>query len=481
MISGEQISGDVVSGSGSGSSSGRVSSKEDPGDEKSRREARRTGFRNSIGAGLQGDNHLFHDTTPDGQTSLAHDAMELSQAVEGDEPGHEEDSNQVSEVDGAVQDGDSNEVSDIDREDYEDINEMSEAGEAEQGGDSNEVSGIDGADQEDDDNNYNEETTPAYQGWPSDPPSGTSNDGDDYSSYNEDYTPTPAYENLSSDPPSGSSNDLDDDNFAARLTTALEALAENAASSSDVEIPDSQAGSDDPVLDVNGVASSIEMETAAFHADSHSDSFDNKANDAALSSDEEVPDSQADSEDLVIRSDNETDEPNTTVVHHRTTGLLAPRSVPRPVRAPPNDSDSDSSLSDLEKTPEPVDPELTRLDREYRRRNIKFCNCLGWCECSRHSTFYGSVEGGVGEAVPWVMPSQTHLSEATLAHERFPTSAMRSTIRPHQRYEERVVALSWDQRRRPVRAPAGWVGGEWEEFPGGYKRATVEEAPDAGD
>lgn len=437
VISGEQSSSDMASGS----------SKNNSDREANPREARRSAFRRSIGTGAQLHDQVFYDTTPDEVALPAHGGIG---AIEGDESDHEEDSKEVSEVEGA--------------------------------------------DQED--------------------------DADDHE---ENYTPTPAYDGWSSEPPSGSMNDGDDDNFAARLTVALENVAENDASSSDVEIADSETGSDDAAMAaVNDIITSIEREVADSYADSDfnspenavqsiekeiansqagSDDPDNNVDGAASSSDEEVPDSQADSNDLQVHSDNTDDESDTIAVHHRTRELarLAPVRVAPPRHCsnndPDNDPDSDffsgSSLSDLENTPEPADPELTRLDRVYRRRNIRFCSCLGcWCECSRYSTFYGSEatrEGGVDEEVkqekakPWVMPSPTHLNEATLANERLPTSATRSTIVAHRRFEERVVAFSWDRQKRPARAPVGWVGEEWWEFLGGYKRATVEEVSDAGD
>jgi hypothetical protein len=61
------------------------------------------------------------------------------------------------------------------------------------------------------------------------------------------------------------------------------------------------------------------------------------------------------------------------------------------------------------------------------------------------------------------LPSQTHLSERVLANEQFPESAMRSTLTNDKRrndFEDEQV-YSWDHGDKPMRPPAGWVGGEW--------------------
>ena len=81
-----------------------------------------------------------------------------------------------------------------------------------------------------------------------------------------------------------------------------------------------------------------------------------------------------------------------------------------------------------------------------------------------------------------MVPSQTHLSEYALSNERYPTSAMRSTIAAEERYEEhRERAFSWDRMEKPVLAPVGWVGEKWSEFPENHKPAFVDEVSDAGD
>jgi hypothetical protein len=422
IIPGEQSSGTVASGSGSGggSSGGRSSSSRsgDSNDEEDLREARRIVFRNTLGTlGTQFDEQVFYDTTPDEEASSAHSALERNEAVEDDGADQERDNSEMSEGDGA-------------------------------------------------DHEYN------------------------HNNHNNNYTQTPAYDGWSSGEPSGSEKDRDDDNFAARLIVALQDAADVAVRSSDVEVADSQASSDEP---------------------------NDNTGDAASTSDGVIPDSQANSDDLVVRSDTSDDDADTIVVRNPTRMMLgtAPGRLAAPyyIRAPTNhrigddpdsDPDSDSSgddnstssLSDLEKTPEPVDPELVRLDREYKMRNLKLCSCLGWCSCIRYTHFYGSEatekqgEGGEGEEVEQkevcsrILPSQTHLSEAALANERFPISAMRSTISVEKRFEEHIVGqqtFSWDRERKPVRAPVSWAGGEWTEFPGNYRPATVEQASDDGD
>ena len=70
------------------------------------------------------------------------------------------------------------------------------------------------------------------------------------------------------------------------------------------------------------------------------------------------------------------------------------------------------------------------------------------------------------------LPSQTHLSERVLSNEQFEESTMRSTLnngKSHnlfgdkraekKPYTEKVY--SWDRGEKPMRPPAGWVGGEW--------------------
>jgi hypothetical protein len=72
------------------------------------------------------------------------------------------------------------------------------------------------------------------------------------------------------------------------------------------------------------------------------------------------------------------------------------------------------------------------------------------------------------------LPSQTHLSERVLANEQLPESSMRSTItsvkrrnvfdddNEHDVKKTRTEQVySWDRGDKPMRPPAGWVGGEW--------------------
>jgi hypothetical protein len=191
-----------------------------------------------------------------------------------------------------------------------------------------------------------------------------------------------------------------------------------------------------------------------------------------------------------------------------------------------------SELSDLGATPEPSDPELVRLAREEIRRKLELCQCEGWCSCERYKLFYGSGPGDMdlraavrnvaqvndkvgrppkrkrasnvetedhddenvfenpsssqsnktsdsknkvheeAEGSDSELPSQTHLSERVLANEKFPESAMRSTINNGKRrktFESKRAAkrarteqaYSWDRGTKPTRPPAGWAGGEW--------------------
>jgi hypothetical protein len=233
--------------------------------------------------------------------------------------------------------------------------------------------------------------------------------------------------------------------------------------------------------------------------------------------------------------------------------IVAPRHPPEP-SSPPNSGDtsnknrpkpngSSSDLSDLDSTPEPVDPELIRLAGEERRRKLELCDCEGWCTCERYKIFYGfgpyeeNSDSGAGsaakdndKAVPstkrkraaatdaedndqvgatakkmraamtemqnedfeddfgflsssqskdssdsnntshdaaegsdFELPSQTHLSERVLANEQFPESALRSTLTNDKRRNdfENEQVYSWDRGDKPMRPPAGWVGGEW--------------------
>ena len=275
----------------------------------------------------------------------------------------------------------------------------------------------------------------------------------------------------------------------------LDHNANRAAWSSDEELADSQAGSDYLNNTLHHADSSIKAE----EEDSQADSDDNTS-EAASSSDKEIADSQADSDDTVVRSDaSDSDSDADTIVVHQylggvqrnARGRLAPVRTPKkkhrknhnPGSDPDSSSDqkSDSTLSELEGTPEPVDPDLLRLELDFRRRALKLCTCLGWCTCSRYSSFYGTENPNEATG-PLVLPSQTHLSESALSNERFPTSAMRSTIAAEERYEESIVQpFSWDCKRRPALAPISWEGEEWKEFPGNYQRASVEEVSDAGD
>ena len=77
---------------------------------------------------------------------------------------------------------------------------------------------------------------------------------------------------------------------------------------------------------------------------------------------------------------------------------------------------------------------------------------------SNKDTSHDAAEGS-----DFKLPSQTHLSERMLANEQFPESAMRSTLINGKRrndFEDEQV-YSWDHGDKPMRPPAGWVGGEW--------------------
>jgi hypothetical protein len=259
----------------------------------------------------------------------------------------------------------------------------------------------------------------------------------------------------------------------------LEINADEAASSSDQEMADSQAGSDDPETTAHHAASSSEEETSGSEADS--DDLDSDADEADSSNDKEIADSQAASDEPAVPYETSDSDADSDSDSDADTIALSPLNRKRlaPVRTLYNrridsdpdsdpdssssdgDSDSSSSLTELEKTPVPEDPVLRRLEREFKQRKLKRCNCLGWCECTRYSTYYGSWAVR-GEGGGLLVPSQTHLSEYALSNERFPTSAMRSTIVAEERYEERRErAFSWDRMRKPTLAPVGWVGEEW--------------------
>lgn len=535
-LPGEQSSGDVVGGRSGGTGSG--SNRDSPETDADAREARRVAFRASLhGREVQIDSQVFYDTTPEGELFPVHGGMEGYEASMEDEAGRDDDSEEVSEEDGAHDEDGSNEASEDDGPDHE--------------------------------GDY-------------------IHDGD-YIHGGKDFPSPLEYNPWSADPPSRSDNGADNPNFIARLTSALQDVTDRATSSSDVEIADSQAGSDDLDNSINDAAPSIKVEVGDSQVDSDelentnkdatqssdeemaesqagSDGLDDTANhvipwtevevagpraepvdpvnsvsEAALSSDqetadsqassddlydnaadysdpssdfeladsqedsdeaaplseEEVADSQDDSDDLVVRSDTSDSDADTIVLRQPNRVRLAPmgafvrvpinhRNNHNPASDPDSsssDQGSDSSLSELEQTPEPVDPELRRLDFESKRRTLKLCLCLGWCTCTRYSNFYGSRNVN-DAAAPLVLPSQTHLSESALSNERFPTSAIRSTIAAEERYEERIIGqqrFSWDLKRRPVLAPVSWEGEEWSEFPGNYKPASVEEVSDAGD
>jgi hypothetical protein len=487
ILPGEQSSGD---GGGNGDGNGNGSSKKDPVPEEGSREAALVAFRASLRArGMQNDtpndSPVFYDTTPNDELSPASGGTEGYEASMEDGAGRYDDSDEVSEDDGAHPEDGGNEAS--------------------------------------------EDEGPFR--------------GDDHIHDGKDFPSPSEYNSWSNDPPSGSDNDGNDTNFTARLTVALQSEADYATLTGHVEIADSQASSDDLYSTAIYAAPSIKEEVADSQADSDelevtpnyaapsseeemadwqagSDGLDNTANRAASSddvkaadsqvdsdgnaneaaspSDKEIPDSQADSNDPVVRSDTSDSEAVTIVARHYA-GRLQNNARGRlaPVRTPPNyrnkhnpgsdpdssdDQNSDSPLSELENTPEPGNPELLRLEREYKRRALKLCTCLGWCTCSRYGTLYGTKNANEA-AGPLVLPSQTHLSETALSSERFPTSAMRSTIAAEERYEERVVqTFSWDRKRRPALAPVSWEGEEWSMFPGThYKPAFVEEVSDAGD
>ena len=583
--SGTVTGGTVADGSGGGNGNGNSGgsgngSRMDITDgTREAREANLATFRSSLGArGMQHDSQVFYDTTPGEEASPVYGDMEgyeVSYEVNEGSGGHQDGyGDEVGEEDEADQDRYNNEVSD---EHYD-----------------NEVSEDDGAYQEDN-NNHNEVSNalflalPAQGGSPSDPPSGSEYDGDedrfaarlagalqdaadngeveiadsqagtdDNLDNTADHTASWSwndvkteedpqadlydFQNIPNYAASSSNHEMADsqagsydleDNTANQATSWMELevadsqadsddLEDNTAnhvdSSSDQEMADPPADSDDLDTTANhaGSWSDVKIEDSQDnssdldnnipnHADSSSeeeisdsqvdsDDLEINANEAASSSDQEVSDSQAGSDDTVVRShtyNSDADSDADTIVpSQRSRQRLAPvRTLfPRSRQNPDDDPDSsssdgnsDSSLSELDdNAPVPEDPVLLRLEREFELRTLKRCMCLGWCNCSRYSRFFGSR--GLQGPGPLVNPSQTHLSEAALANMCFPTSAMRSTIAAEERYEERRErSFSLDRKRRPVLPPVGWVGGEWSEFPENYKPASVEEVSDAGD
>ena len=82
---------------------------------------------------------------------------------------------------------------------------------------------------------------------------------------------------------------------------------------------------------------------------------------------------------------------------------------------------------------------------------------------SKDSSDSNNTSHDAAEGSDFELPSQTHLSERVLANEQFPESAMRSTLTNDTRrndFEDEQV-YSWDHGDKPMRPPAGWVGGEW--------------------
>lgn len=529
---GEQSSGDVVGGGsgGNGDGIGSGSSKDDPGPEEGSREAALAAFRASLRArGMQidlpNDSPVFYDTTPNEELSPASVGTEGYEASMEDGEGRYDDSDEVSEEDGAGRYDDSDEVSEDDGAHHEDSgNEASEEELPFRG----------------DDYPHDGKDFPSpleYASWSNDPPSGSDNDANDANFFprltvalqsEADYATLTRHVEIADS--QASSDDLDntvnhtassikvevadsqagsDDLYSTAIYAApsikeevadsqadsdeLEVTPNYAASSSEEGMADWQAGYDDLDNTANRVTSSGNVEAAGSQADP-----DNNANGASYPSDKEIPDSQADSNDSVVHPDTSDSEAVAIVARHyagrlqnNARGRLAPVRTPPEYRNKHNsdsdpdssdDQNSDSPLSELENTPEPVDLELLRLEREYKRRALKLCTCSGWCTCSRYGTFYGTKNANEADG-PLVLPSQTHLSETALSSERFPTSAMRSTIAAEERYEERVVeTFSWDRKRRPALAPVSWEGEEWTEFPGThYKPAFFEEVSDAGD
>jgi hypothetical protein len=535
---GEQSSGDVVGGGsgGNGDGIGSGSSKQDSGPEEGSRQAALVAFRASLRArGLQNDSQydspVFYDTTPDEELSPASGGTEGYEASLEDGAGRYDDSDEVSEDDGAQHEDGGNEASEDELpyrgDDYPHDGKdfPSPLGYASWSNDP-----PSGSDNDGNDTNFNARLIVALQSEADyatltrhveiADSQASSDDLDNTvnhtassikvevadSQADSDEPENPAnyaallikVEEADSQP---GSDDIDSTaNYAALLikeeladSDELEITRNYAAPASEEEMADYQAGSDDLDNTANHATFSGDVEAA----DSQADSDDN-ANGAASPSDKEIPDSQADSNDPVVHSDTSDSEAVAIVARHyaarlqnNARGRLAPVRTPPTYRKKHNpdsdpdsldDHNSDSSLSELENTPEPVDPELLRLEREYKRRALKLCTCLGWCTCSRYGTFYGTKNANEADG-PLVLPSQTHLSETALSNERFPTSAMRSTIAAEERYEERVVeAFSWDRKRKPALAPVSWEGEEWSEFPGThYKPAFVEEVSDAGD
>jgi hypothetical protein len=471
ILPGEQSGGDVVGGSTRGRGSG--SGMDDTDGTWEARQANLATFRSSLRAGeMQYDEQVLYDATPDEEASPVYGGMERYEGGEGGGADQDGYNNEMIEEDGANSDDHSNEMSEDDDE----------------------------AIQEDDDD-------------------------DQYEVDNASFLALPAQGCSPSDPPSGSEYDGDETHFVARLAGALQQAADNG----EVVIADSQAGSDDLDSTSNHAASwtsakieedsqadlddfgnipnyaatSGDQEIADWQAGS-GDLDNNTANHADPSSDVEVEDSQDDSDDLEINADeaasssdqemaDSDSDADTIVLSPLNRKRLAPvrtlynRRIDRDPDSDPEssssdgDSDSDSPLSELDKTPVPEDPVLRRLEREFKQRTLKRCSCLGWCECTRYSRYYGSwaARGTDGRLL---VPSQTHLSEYALSNERFPTSAMRSTIAAEERYEERRErAFSWDRMEKPVLAPVGWVGEEWSEFSENYKPVSVEEGSAASD
>jgi hypothetical protein len=326
----------------------------------------------------------------------------------------------------------------------------------------------------------------------------------------------------------GDEDDEDEGNDAPVPDDALETTADDAPPASENESEDDQAS-----LPVNS------FERAANRSASHGATLSDEEDESSESDSEDIIVAPRTSQYKPADLKN-TPQARSSIIDsgdqhaQSSTPLSNSDEVDKQAERQPGGGSSD--LSELGATPEPPDSELRRLARQQRRRVLELCKCEGWCCCDRYKIFYGlgseDQSSAVGDAsstpdgqkvgataqkrptfgshaaedeadedvfgnpsssrndissdankqakAPMEsdldFPSQTHLSERVLANEKFPESAMRSTIdmekgkgkrrnsfedEPSPKRACTKQVFSWDRGAKPSRPPTGWSGGEW--------------------
>nr|OQO32714.1 hypothetical protein B0A51_00093 [Rachicladosporium sp. CCFEE 5018] len=135
-----------------------------------------------------------------------------------------------------------------------------------------------------------------------------------------------------------------------------------------------------------------------------------------------------------------------------------------------SETDSDSGLSSLGSTPCPPGSPRTQDVPVEKLPPLPKCECKEWCMCKKYKLFFSGAYKGVrsvedAERQGYKLPSQTHLSERTLAGEKLPESRMRKMARDEKKGVVKQLKakvngqrFTWEDGEQPAELPRSWAG-----------------------